>query len=965
MIKKILIFILSFLLLILSSLILSYGFEDKVIELQVGESVDLMALLVEDNTIRGLATAVWESGNTDVVTISSNGVITGKTTGRTHVSVTVSEGDKTSTAMVFISVNPGVESVSFGDDKISIVIGEAYTPSYKLKPYKGISKLFNEEVKFFSSDNSIVKIGSNNTIIGVKPGNTKVYVFTEDGYKHDYLDVEVVHGYKDIIISNINMNQQFYVGEKIKLDLTDQDGRKLVSDVRIYTTTVQPYYGHDPNEGKSILEGPNMNILPSKERLTLPSATAIRSGGVIEFISPGQVRIDVETIGERKAAVVIDVNTMIKEINLDEVSITFDEIGSDKLVGYNIVPEIEGVEPLIKDVIWRSSNTDIVTVTSDGVITSRGVGYAQISIETVDGHFKDSIAVEVKGEKKNIVRVTSIIVKPTKDDVYVGERVPLEVSIIPENAENKQIDFVVGNGLGSIKKEGEVYYFTGIKEGKTKVKCTSATGPTTEFDIEVKSILAGIDMTSSLTEEKNRKIIYLGQESEIEVDIKAKAGYSVDELYEKGYTVSTANGAIAVSNQKDNTFKITGSKLGIDTLKVKTKDSGKEKIMLFEVQSLVSKIKIENKDIFASIGEKVIPEVTFEVKNNIYGFDLPKNDDYSMVITDSYILREYIIGEIKYENESIKEMRLLLEKNREKYLSLLSEIRYREERIKSLQKVLSTNNSNYIRITGSDIKDRTGKTIVLGTVIDKSITGNYKGYVVYKVTSKDGEKIDTGKITFNAEGKDIILVKDGKIISSSDENIEKNISEYEKLLLDNDVLEIIYDKYKSISTDYKPDKDHILYIIALEKNIETLNTQKSTLFRKESTKEDVLILMIKIIEKLTETSRSNPPNAVFKDDENLIGTKAYNLGIIGMNPDRIYDGNEVITQESLEKVISNTIKSIKVISGGKVNIERELNIVKEDNKYFTNEKTITNQSLQKMIYIKLYNDQITKKLLQQ
>ena len=48
-----------------------------------------------------------------------------------------------------------------------------------------------------------------------------------------------------------------------------------------------------------------------------------------------------------------------------------------------------------KEVTWKSSNTDVVTIDNNGVITAKGYGDAVITVTTVDGNYSDNCDVNV------------------------------------------------------------------------------------------------------------------------------------------------------------------------------------------------------------------------------------------------------------------------------------------------------------------------------------------------------------------------------------------------------------------------------------------------------------------------------------------------------------------------------------------------------------------------------------------
>lgn len=80
----------------------------------------------------------------------------------------------------------------------------------------------------------------------------------------------------------------------------------------------------------------------------------------------------------------------VSSVKLDENSIEMLSGDSHKL-SYNIFPANADK----KDVKWTSSNTDVATVDAEGNVKAVGLGNAAITIETLDGAFKDTCTVKV------------------------------------------------------------------------------------------------------------------------------------------------------------------------------------------------------------------------------------------------------------------------------------------------------------------------------------------------------------------------------------------------------------------------------------------------------------------------------------------------------------------------------------------------------------------------------------------
>ncbi len=87
-----------------------------------------------------------------------------------------------------------------------------------------------------------------------------------------------------------------------------------------------------------------------------------------------------------------------------------------------------------KAVVWRSSNTSIVTVDQSGKVTGVKPGNVVITATAADGGgVSDSVVIRV------INPVTSISLSKSKITVYVGDTYNLQATITPPNASIKNL----------------------------------------------------------------------------------------------------------------------------------------------------------------------------------------------------------------------------------------------------------------------------------------------------------------------------------------------------------------------------------------------------------------------------------------------------------------------------------------------------------------------------------------------
>jgi len=125
------------------------------------------------------------------------------------------------------------------------------------------------------------------------------------------------------------------------------------------------------------------------------------------------------------------------------------KIGGTKTLHLNYEPE----NTTEKEVTWKSSDRKVVSVDENGVITARKGGKATITaVSKVDASVEASIVVTVEE-----VFVSSIEVKESVINLAPGEKATIGVTIFPDNASNKTLEFESSDeDVASVDQDGVV-----------------------------------------------------------------------------------------------------------------------------------------------------------------------------------------------------------------------------------------------------------------------------------------------------------------------------------------------------------------------------------------------------------------------------------------------------------------------------------------------------------------------------
>lgn len=109
-----------------------------------------------------------------------------------------------------------------------------------------------------------------------------------------------------------------------------------------------------------------------------------------------------------------------------------------------------------KTVTWTSSNNNVATVNSSGLVTGFGVGSATITGRTQDGGFTDTTAITVT-QGSTTVAVTGIVTTPATASITTGSTLQISATVSPTNATNKTVIWSSSNNnVATVNSSGLV-----------------------------------------------------------------------------------------------------------------------------------------------------------------------------------------------------------------------------------------------------------------------------------------------------------------------------------------------------------------------------------------------------------------------------------------------------------------------------------------------------------------------------
>ncbi len=377
-------------------------------------------------------------------------------------------------------------------------------------------EVYNKNVKWFSSDETVATVSQDGVITAVGNGTATITVATEEAYR----------------TAKCTVNVQVPV-EKVTLDRTSVTFSKLGSTTLVATVSPNNSY--------------NKSVIWESDN---PDVAIVNQSGLVTAKGNGQATITVKTAdGAKVAKCTVTVKIAVIGVTLDRTSVTFSKLGSTTLV--------ETVSPsnaYNKAVTWKSSNPSVATVDQKGVVTSVGNGTTTITVTTVDGNKVAECIVTVK------VAVTGVTLDRASVTFSKLGSTTLVSTVAPNIAYNKAVTWKSSNpSVAIVDTKGVV---TSVGNGTTTITVTTVDGnKVAECTITVKIIPIHIEVnkTSATLSGKGNTMTLV-------------ATVSPNNAYNKSVTWTSSNTSIATVNSSG---VVTAVGSGTATITATTVDGNK------------------------------------------------------------------------------------------------------------------------------------------------------------------------------------------------------------------------------------------------------------------------------------------------------------------------------------------------------------------------------------------------------
>ena len=399
-------------------------------------------------TIASNTAVEWSSSDDSVATVSSEGVITANDKGSCTITCTAADGYGTKSECS-VTVNQQVTEIALSETTASLWVGDTKFLTAKVTP----TTANNTAIKWSSSDNKVATVSLEGMITAKGKGTCVITCTAVDGY-----------GTKSTC--EVNVKQQV-----TDIALSETTASLWVGDTKTLTATVTPAIASN-----TTVEWSSSNA----------SIAIVSSEGVITAKDKGTCVITCTAVDgyDTKSTCEVTVKQQVKAITLRNVPTSL-VVGDTKTVTTTVTPTTASNTA----VEWSSSDDNVATISSRGVITAKGKGTCTITCTAADGYgTKTSFTITVKEP------AISIALSETSASLWVGDTKIITATITPTTAGNTAITWSSSDdNVATVSSKGVI---TAKGKGTCTITCTAADGYSTksECKVTVKQQVTSIDL---------------------------------------------------------------------------------------------------------------------------------------------------------------------------------------------------------------------------------------------------------------------------------------------------------------------------------------------------------------------------------------------------------------------------------------------------------------------------------------
>ncbi len=309
----------------------------------VGETFELTATILPNNASNKNVT--WTKSNNGVINISNSGVITAIGVGTSVVTVTTADQLKTSICNVTVAFM-NVSSVSLNATSRSMQTGDTFQLVASILP----TNASNKNITWSSDKANIASVSNSGLVSGLTVGSANITVRTVNQSRTAICKFTIT----PILVKSVSLNAS--------------SATILIGQTFQFVATVSP------------TNASNKTVKWSKNNANV----SISTSGLVNGLKVGTSTITVTTNDQKKTATAI---VTVNPIPVRSVSLNITTATIKKGKTITLKATVSPTNATIKTVTWRTSNANIATISTKGVVKGINPGSAIITVTTTNGGY--------------------------------------------------------------------------------------------------------------------------------------------------------------------------------------------------------------------------------------------------------------------------------------------------------------------------------------------------------------------------------------------------------------------------------------------------------------------------------------------------------------------------------------------------------------------------------------------------
>ena len=433
-------------------------------EISINESFKLTANIIPECASNKALN--WISSNPTVATVNSDGLVTAHNPGTTTVLAATTDGsDLNATCMVTVVVL--ASSISLNMSSLTLDIDESSQLIATVFP----NNTTNKTITWKSGNTSIATVNSDGVVTAKSLGSVIITASTTDGSNLSTTCIVTVNERK---ASSISLN-------KTNLSLNVSQTAQLIATI----------YPNDAANKTVIWNSSN------------DAVATVSNNGLVTGVSAGTAAITATTTDGTNLSASCAVTVTIipaTSVSLNKTSITLDVDDT-----YTLVASVLPSNASYKTVSWASSNPEIATVSSDGIVTPVAPGNAVITATTIDGtNLSASCQVTI------VKRIKGIALNESNLTLTLPETAQLIATITPSDATTPTLTWTSSkSSVATVDSNG---FITSVGVGTTTIKATTTDGSNLSASCQV---TVNKQYVTSITLNENSLVMHIGESSQL------------------------------------------------------------------------------------------------------------------------------------------------------------------------------------------------------------------------------------------------------------------------------------------------------------------------------------------------------------------------------------------------------------------------------------------------------------------